>query len=195
MRKQKCLACTSPLIAARKTSVTTCMTRITEKHKGQKPKRLRTLAGVASVVAGVAFSSPLPGATAAKASQCCESSKGCEVQEPKPAGTLSLKDAACSQHAENAVKEAKKRCKQVWKSQVPSSGLFQRTIMTMMTALSAMSPEIPAMINNCNMTTSLDFLIDSGAGRNLISKKGLPSAFAEHFTDPPEKLRFATWGV
>ena len=82
----------------------------------------------------------------------------------------------------------------MWKSQVPSSGLFQRTIMTMMTALSAMSPEIPAMINNCNMTTSLDFLIDSGAGRNLISKKGLPSEFAEHFTDPPEKLRFATWG-
>ena len=55
--------------------------------------------------------------------------------------------------------------------------------MTLMTALSAMSPEIPAMTNNCNMTTSPDF---------LVVLDGI--SFAQHFRDSPEKLRFGTGG-
>lgn len=42
-----------------------------------------------------------------------------------------------------------------------------------------MSPEIPAAIN-------------SGAGRNLISKRSLPDEFAQHVHEPPEKLNFST---
>ena len=92
-------------------------------YKGPMPKGLRTPVGAAAVAAGVAFTSSLPGANAAKVSQCCESSKVCEVQEPKPAGTV----------------------------QPEGRGLFDQI---------------------CNITISLDFLIDSGAGRNLICQEG-----------------------
>ena len=37
-----------------------------------------------------------------------------------------------------------------------------------------------------------DFLLDTGAGRSLISFKGMPDTLKEHVTEAPEKVRFAT---
>lgn len=39
-----------------------------------------------------------------------------------------------------------------------------------------------------------EFLIDSGAGRNLISKKDIPDQWIPFLDEAPEKLRFSTGG-
>ena len=39
-----------------------------------------------------------------------------------------------------------------------------------------------------------DFLLDTGAGGNLISFKGMPDMMKEHVTVAPDKVRFATGG-
>ena len=44
------------------------------------------------------------------------------------------------------------------------------------------------------MNVTQDFLIDSGAGRNLISQKDLPDQWIQHLWEAPEKLKFATGG-
>ena len=44
------------------------------------------------------------------------------------------------------------------------------------------------------MNVTQDFLIDSGAGRNLISQKDLPDQWIQHLGEAPEKLKFATGG-
>ena len=44
------------------------------------------------------------------------------------------------------------------------------------------------------MNLTQDFLIDSGADRNLISRKNLPDQWIQHLGEAPEKLKFATGG-
>lgn len=39
-----------------------------------------------------------------------------------------------------------------------------------------------------------EFLVDSGAGRNLISTKDMPVQWNDFIADAPEQLRFATGG-
>ena len=39
-----------------------------------------------------------------------------------------------------------------------------------------------------------EFFVDSGAGRNLISTKDMPSQWTDFISDPPEQLKFATGG-
>ena len=39
-----------------------------------------------------------------------------------------------------------------------------------------------------------EFLVDSGAGRNLISTKDMPSQWTDYISDAPEQLKFATGG-
>ena len=52
-----------------------------------------------------------------------------------------------------------------------------------------------AMATICTpMNVTQDFLIDSGAGRNLISQKDLPDQWIQHLGEAPEKLKFATGG-
>eukprot|EP00439_Symbiodinium_sp_Y106_P022683 s2641_g2.t2 len=83
---------------------------------------------------------------------------------------------------------------------LPRGGLFARAFTTVMTAMACLDPTTGAtgMANRCtlNQTNSLsmEFLLDSSAGRNLISKKHLPEETHEMFSKAPEKLTFSTGG-
>ena len=85
-------------------------------------------------------------------------------------------------------------------SMLPRGGLFARAFTTVMTAMACLDPTTGAtgMANRCtlNQTNSLsmEFLLDSSAGRNLISKKHLPEETHEMFSKAPEKLTFSTGG-
>ena len=83
---------------------------------------------------------------------------------------------------------------------IPKGGLFTRFITTMMAATSCFSP----LSNPCACagllgdlapkTLDMEYLIDSGAGRNLISKTSLPEEAHDLFEKAPEKLKFSTGG-
>ena len=62
--------------------------------------------------------------------------------------------------------------------------------------------QVPGMIGSVtssnetldNPCISHEFLLDTGAGRNLISNKGLPDDLRPFVDDAPEKVNFATGG-
>lgn len=53
---------------------------------------------------------------------------------------------------------------------------------------------VAAMIACLGQPVQQEFLLDSGAGRNLISAKELPSAFKGHVFDAMEKIDFSAGG-
>ena len=55
-------------------------------------------------------------------------------------------------------------------------------------------PAIVACVNPALPQANQEFLLDTGAGRNLISSKTMPFEFQEFITDAPEKIQFATGG-
>ena len=65
-----------------------------------------------------------------------------------------------------------------------------------------LSNQVPGMIGSItssnetldNPCISHEFLLDTGAGRNLISNKGLPNDLKPFVDDAPEKVNFATGG-
>ena len=80
-----------------------------------------------------------------------------------------------------AVKGAK-ACFKKRASLLPRGSMFQRAFTTIMAATAA-----------CQ-SVSMEFLLDSGAGRNLISPSSLPSEMLPLFGEAPEKLKFSTGG-
>ena len=83
---------------------------------------------------------------------------------------------------------------------IPRGSLFTRFVTSMMAAVSCFSP----LANTTACTgllgdvvpkaSDMEYLIDSGAGRNLISKSSLPEEAQELFEKAPEKLKFSTGG-
>ena len=51
-----------------------------------------------------------------------------------------------------------------------------------------------ACMNPVSTVVNQEFLLDTGAGRNLISYKAKPDVFKDHVTEAPEKSQFATGG-
>ena len=64
--------------------------------------------------------------------------------------------------------------------------MFEKTFKVFAATLACTNPVEPRFTQ--------DFLLDTGAGRNLISFKGMPDILKEHVTEAPEKVRFATGG-
>ena len=102
--------------------------------------------------------------------------------------------------AEAALKEAKKVCRKVTRSslRVPCVQLLAKAVTTIMTAITCCNPmsqidhsSVPALASHpCQM----EFLMDSGAGRNLLSKDSMPDDWRGFIIDPPENLIFRTGG-
>ncbi len=169
------------------------------KYSGPKPKGLAkkeeasSSAGAAQVIAGAAFASSIKGAKAQTSSE----------------------DSAIK----GAVRDAKKWCAGFAKDQKKFSkvGVFKKAF-TAIAALvaccnplsveqegsvfGALSNQVPGMsrsVTSSNETldnpcVSHEFLLDTGAGRNLISNKGLPNDLRPFVDDAPEKVNFATGG-
>ena len=148
--------------------------------KGPKPQALQksstsasagaatVSAGVARVIAGAAVGSTIKGAEAARASCSNAPSSGQE----QFVGVLS--DAKCK--AQKFLKRTKGRVKQ--------PGMFEKAFKCI-AAMAALTD--PTCLRQ-------EFLIDSGAGRNLISKKSLPEQWVPFLDAAPESLKFSTGG-
>ena len=68
------------------------------------------------------------------------------------------------------------------------------TAMAMLDPSSSINASSSPVTGSDGTTFDMEFLVDSGAGRNLISKRNLPEEVHSHFAEAPEKLRFSTGG-
>ena len=166
------------------------------KYSGPNPKGLAkkeeasSSAGAAQVIAGAAFASSIKGAKAQTSSE----------------------DSAIK----GAVRDAKKWCAKFAKDQkrFPKFVVCLKAIAALIACCNPLSVEqegsvfgalgnhIPGMIGSIsssnetvdNPCVSHEFLLDTGAGRNLISNKGLTNDLKPFVDDGPEKVNFATGG-
>ena len=114
------------------------------------------------------------------------------------AATVSAAAMTLIPSAEAAVKNAKKLCRKVASARLPGLNLMARTVTAIMAAITCCTPigqvegpKVPAMVSDpCEM----EFLLDSGAGRNLLSKDSMPDEWLPCVVDPPENLIFRTGG-
>ena len=118
-----------------------------------------------------------------------------------------------------AVRDAKKWCARFAKDQkkFPKGNVFEKAFKAIAalvaccnplavdqqnSVLGALSNQVPGVIGSIsssnetldNPRISQEFLLDTGAGRNLISNKGLPDDLKPVVDDAPEKVNFATGG-
>ena len=169
------------------------------KYSGPKPKGLAkkdepsSSAGAAQVIAGAAIASSIKGANA----------------------QTSAEDSAFK----GTVRDAKKWCARFAKDQkkISKGNVFEKafraiaalvaccnpmTVEQQGSVFGALSNQVPGMIGSItssnetfdNPCISHEFLLDTGAGRNLISNKGLPDDLKPFVDDAPEKVNFATGG-
>ena len=83
-------------------------------------------------------------------------------------------------------------------ARLPRLNLMAKTVTAIMAAITCCNPigqvegpKVPAMASDpCEM----EFLLDSGAGRNLLSKDSMPDEWLPCVVDPPENLIFRTGG-
>ena len=160
-------------------------------YKGPKPRRLKsTTAGAASVAAGAAMASVLPTSEAAPS----QNGTGCG-----PAARQ-----YCTGEASREASAVRKRVERVGRSLQKNNAfkgsMFTRAFTTIMTAMACLDPRsqinaAPGLLGVGNNTSAeVEFLVDSGAGRNLVSKRVLPDSMHSQFGEAPEKLTFETGG-
>ena len=115
------------------------------------------------------------------------------------AGVATVAAATAIPTAEAAVRKAKKECRKVFKRMTPSllPHVFSRAATAIMAAIACLNPvslsnnvKVPAAIAPVEMS----FLLDSGAGRNLMSKKDMPEFWNDRVVEPAESLVFRTGG-
>ena len=115
------------------------------------------------------------------------------------AAVSSVAAATAIPTAEAAVREAKKECRKVFKRMSPTllPHVFSKAITAIMAAIACLNPvslsntnHIPAAIAPVEMS----FLLDSGAGRNLMSKRDMPEGWNDRVVEPTENLVFRTGG-
>ena len=115
------------------------------------------------------------------------------------AGVATVAAATAIPTAEAAVRKAKKECRKVFKRMTPSllPHVFSRAATAIMAAIACLNHvslsnnvKVPAAIAPVEMS----FLLDSGAGRNLMSKKDMPEFWNDRVVEPAESLVFRTGG-
>ena len=91
--------------------------------------------------------------------------------------------------------KAKRACREFLKPQpqkpnprlkVPRVGMFEKAVKVFTAIAACVNPVVPEV--------NQEFLLDTGAGRNLISFRTMPEEFKEHVIDAPERIQFATGG-
>ena len=159
-------------------------------YSGPKPKALSkptTAAGSATVHAGVAqVLTGLVASSSVKGAKGDVSSNAPHPQEPQDASSSFMNQAWKT--SRSSVVEGAARGKRVMKDlkiKGSSHFVFGKAVKC-----------IAAMMAVCNPLSShqQEFLIDSGAGRNLISQKDLPVEWHSQVSEAPERLNFATGG-
>ena len=145
-------------------------------YQGPKPQALKDKqasagaahvnAGAGTVLAGVLSANTISGSRASEVS--------CDHAPPQGGD------------AESRIQKAKTLCKSVIKSVKCSKSwrMFEKTFKVFAAMLACTNPIEPRFTQ--------DFPLDTGAGRNLISFKGMPKILKGHVAEAPEKVRFAT---
>ena len=163
-------------------------------YKGEKPKALTkstpagsatVQAGAARVVTGVVASSSIvgSGASSLQAPYHASSEDLCEGSFFGSCRKMWRKLSGRSKVAKVKVK-CKSAKKDVRQKGFPSPMLFEKTMKCFAAIAAVCNPQ----------GFQQEFLVDSGAGRNLISSKDMPVQWNEFVADAPEQLRFATGG-
>ena len=119
----------------------------------------------------------------------------------KSSATAGVAAATAIPTAEAAVRKAKKECRKVFKRMPPPPPLlphvFSKAVTAITAAVACLNPVslsntvlVPAAIAPVEMS----FLLDSGAGRNLKSRKDLPDGWNNRVFEPAENLVFRAGG-
>jgi len=104
---------------------------------------------------------------------------------------VSVVDEVWVKGAAQAASKARKACRKFLRSPRSSNGL-PRT--SMFEKAAKVFSAMVACMNPATTMVNQDFVLDTGAGRNLISYKGMPDVFKHHVIEAPEKVQFATGG-
>ena len=157
------------------------------KYQGPKPKGLSkgssSSAGAATVVAATCLATqarPASGSVASSYQAPQQSSVG-ECREKgfgETYGKQVVKGAI--NKATNVAQGLFKSCKSKSKrhARFPRANVFERAVKVFSAIAACVNPIMPQV--------NQEFLLDTGAGRNLISYKSMPSCFREHVTNAPE---------
>ena len=145
-------------------------------YKGTKPGGLKANAVAATVAAGVAMASVLPTAEGLSRNegQCGDAGLPAQESSKQVQGV-----ADRVREVGSKLFKTGRKAKLVG-NLLPKGSLFAREFTTVMTAMACLDPatSVTGMANLCNTCEAnplgMEFLLDSGAGRNLISKRHLP---------------------
>ena len=165
------------------------------KYQGPKPKGLEkgssSSAGAATVLAATCLASQAEPALGSVVSSTY-------APQPREAGDClgEFPERIHSKHvvkgaintATNAAKGLLKSSKSKSKGRpcFPRVSVFEKAVKVFSAIAACVNPVLPQV--------NQEFLLDTGAGRNLISYKSMPDCFKEHVTEAPEKVQFATGG-
>ena len=165
------------------------------KYQGPKPKGLEkgssSSAGAATVLAATCLASQAEPALGSVVSSTY-------APQPREAGDClgEFPERIHSKHvvkgaintATNAAKGLLKSSKSKSKGRpcFPRVSVFEKAVKVFSAIAACVNPVLPQV--------NQEFLLDTGAGRNLISYKSMPDCFKEHVAEAPEKVQFATGG-
>ena len=157
-------------------------------YRGPKPKPLEKTTSAGSATAHAGAARVVSGAIAASSVLSAEGVSS----HSAPRSEASDQHGFASTFA--------KACRTWWKKgrRVAKKGIIKRPLKQFIRCPSLLEKAVKcfaAMTMVCNpVGTCHEFLIDSGAGRNLISQKMMPEFWGQFLADAPENLKFSTGG-
>ena len=165
------------------------------KYQGPKPKGLEkgssSSAGAATVLAATCLASQAEPALGSVVSSTYapqpREARDCLGEFPERIHSKHVVKGAINT-ATNAAKGLLKSSKSKSKGRpcFPRVSVFEKAVKVFSAIAACVNPVLPQV--------NQEFLLDTGAGRNLISYKSMPDCFKEHVTEAPEKVQFATGG-
>ena len=159
-------------------------------YQGPKPRKLKT-ARAASVHAGVALASSATPADATASSR--DDSVGGSSAPQNQSKSDSKRHSAMRKRLSDVGSSLRK-------STAFKGSMFKRAFTNIMAAMACLDPKVSVTADSGLVSLSngdsaeVEFLVDSGAGRNLVSKRVLPESMHSLFVEAPEKLTFETGG-
>eukprot|EP00438_Fugacium_kawagutii_P025376 Skav223563 [mRNA] locus=scaffold34:198043:207130:- [translate_table: standard] len=177
-------------------------------YKGPKPKALTTShAGAAQIVSGAVAATTILGTEGASSlsapcrpvveEECCSTGSGGGGSDFGAVNNRTWREFI----EESNVVKLGRRCKPTTKDQrgkmfsCPKFGAQRGKMFSCPRMFEKAIKCFAAIAAVCEPSSShQEFLVDSGAGRNLISSKDMPEPWNHYIAEAPEQLRFATGG-
>ena len=170
------------------------------KYKGPKPRGLMekgasSNAGAATVAAATVVASQVKPASGQDASRTYAPYQAERGEVGDHSTMLDKQPSKGGSFAKGVFKQARRACREFLKSKpqkpkprlnVPRVGVFEKAVKVFTAIAACVNPVLPQV--------SQEFLLDTGAGRNLISSKTMPAEFQDYIIDAPEKIQFSTGG-